>query len=80
MSISQVMYNVSSVYDTKYGERTFTDQLVMLQRLTYVELPLYTKNSIYSVQVIAFTANGRRIATEMTFHSSDFNSAGIDGK
>ena len=79
--IIQVRYNVSSVYDTKHGERTFTDQLKMLQKLTYVRLPLYTKNSLYSVQVIAFTASSERIASEvMTFHSSDFASAGLDGQ
>lgn len=79
--IVQVRYNVSSVYDTKYGERTFTDQLEMLQKLTYVQLPLYTKNSSYSVQIIAFTTTNERIASEiMTFHSSDFASAGLDGQ
>ena len=79
--ILQVKYNVSSVYDTDYGERMFTDQLVMLQKFTYVELPLYTKNSLYSVQVIAFTASNERIASEITsFHSLDFDSAGLNGK
>lgn len=53
----------------------------MLQKVTYVELPLYTKNSMYSVQVIAFTANSERMATEvMLFNSSHFGGAGLDGK
>ena len=68
------------MYDTKYGERRFTDQLVMLQKYTYVELPLYTKNSIYSVQVTAFTTSSEREVTKITsFNSSTFDYAGLDG-
>lgn len=78
--ILQVIYNVSSIYDIKYGgERKFTDHLVILQKVTYVELPLYTKNSVYHVQVTAFTTNNERVATEMYFRSSDFDNAGLDG-
>ena len=68
------------MYDTKYGERRFTDQLVMLQKYTYIELPLYTKNSIYSVQVTAFTTSSERVVTKITsFNSSTFDDAGLDG-
>ena len=68
------------MYDTKYGERRFTDQLVMLQKFTYIELPLYTKNSIYSVQVTAFTTSSERVVTKITsFNSSTFDDAGLDG-
>lgn len=81
MLISQVNYNVSSVYDTMYGKRRFNDQLVILQKLTHVRLPLYTKNSVYSVQVIAFTESNERIVTDLvSFNSSDFDNAGLDGK
>ena len=53
----------------------------MLQKLTYIEMPLYTKNSLYFVQVIAFTASSERIASDtLSFHSSEFISAGLDGK
>ena len=53
----------------------------MLQKLTYIEMPLYTKNSLYFVQVIAFTVSSERIASEtISFHSSEFISAGLDGK
>ena len=68
------------MYDTKYGERRFTDQLVMLQKYTYIELPLYTKNSVYSIQVTAFTTSSERVVTKITsFNSSTFDDAGLDG-
>ena len=52
----------------------------MLQKYTYIELPLYTKNSIYSVQVTAFTTSSEREVTKITsFNSSTFDDAGLDG-
>ena len=69
------------MYNTKHGEkRRFTDHLVTLQKDTYIELPLYTKNSVYSVQVTAFTTSSERMATKIvSFNSSTFDNAGLDG-
>jgi len=77
----QVNYNITATYITKHGVREFSDQVVKLHNPTHLELPLYTKNTTYSIQVTAITSGGERIDSMVKIlNSLHFSRSGMDGK
>lgn len=77
----QVNYNITATYNTKHGVREFRDHAVKLHNPTHLELPLYTKNTTYSIQVTAITSSGERVHSKVKIlNSFHFSGSGRDGK